>query len=463
MDSSLSSEKPEVKIAYIGGGSRYWARDLMKDLALTSRITGTIELYDVNHEAAVRNVGFGEKIFSSEKAITKFKVRANRDLDDALKGADFVVLSIEPGPVEMRFAELEIPMKYGIYQPVGDTVGPGGLIRALRTIPTYLDFARAIMRNCPRAWVINYTNPMTLCTRALYAAEPGIQAFGCCHEVFGAQWKLVKLAQKHLGAGEEIKRQEIKIDVNGVNHFTWITRAQWEGRDVLPFALEDAADPENYADATESSLKRKQEEKWFGGGGLVTKDLTRRFGAFAAAGDRHLVEFVPWYAISEENLHRWGVVLTPYSFRERHSKKPDESVDAYDQSAINPSGEEGVAMMEALLGLRDLDTNVNLPNHGQARQFRQEAVVETNAQFRKNKVIPVVANDLPPACAGLVDRIIHMQELTLTAARERSAHLAFQALLSDPLVHLPTDRAAEMFTEMLDHTRPMLDGWDLRI
>ncbi len=434
----------------------------MKDLALTSRLTGLIELYDVNHDAAQRNVGFGEKIFSSEKAITTFEVRANPDLDETLKGADFVVLSIEPGPVEMRWAELEIPMKYGIYQPVGDTVGPGGLIRALRAIPTYLDFAHAIMQNCPKAWVINYTNPMTLCTRALSAAEPGIQAFGCCHEVFGAQYKLLNLAHKHLGA-ENIKRQEIKIDVNGVNHFTWITAAQWEGRDLMPIALAEAANPENFYDATEESLERKREERWFGGAGLVTKDLTRRFGAFASAGDRHLVEFVPWYAGSEENLHRWGVVLTPYSHREAHSKKPDVDLDSYDQSAINPSGEEGVAMMEALLGLRDLDTNVNLPNRGQARQFAQDVVVETNAQFRKNSVKPVVARDLPPAVAGLVGRIIQVQELTLTAARERSAHLAFQALLLDPLVHIPTDKAAEMFREMLEYTRPMLDGWDLKV
>jgi alpha-galactosidase len=454
--------KPEIKIAYIGGGSRYWARDLMKDLALTSHLTGVIELYDINHQAAERNVGFAKAIFSSEKAISQFEVRANPDLDDTLRGADFVVLSIEPGPVEMRFAELEIPQKYGVFQPVGDTVGPGGLIRALRAIPAYLEFAHAIMQNSPRAWVINYTNPMSLCTRALHAAEPGIQAFGCCHEVFGSQNRLAKMVTRRMET-PDISRRDIKVDVNGVNHFTWITQALWEGQDVLPMLREEVSEPGIYEDKSPASRARKAQGKWFGDEGLVTADLTRRFGAMAAAGDRHLVEFVPWYALSEENLHRWGVVLTPYSFRYKRSTEADVSLDSYDQNAINPSGEEGVKQMEALLGLRDLDTNVNLPNTGQSAQFPPRAVVETNAQFRRNSLKPVHAKPLPTPVAGLVRRVIDMQELTLTAAMERSAPIAFQALLMDPLARLSTDTAAEMFRDMLDHTRPMLDGWDLKI
>ena len=118
---------------------------------------------------------------------------------DALRGADFVVLSIEPGPTEARYADLVIPAKYGILQPVGDTTGPGGIARALRAVPIYTDFALKIERYCPKAWVINYTNPMTLCMAALYAATPKIKAFGCCHEVFHTQKRLAGLVAAWTG------------------------------------------------------------------------------------------------------------------------------------------------------------------------------------------------------------------------------------------------------------------------
>ena len=122
----------EIKIAYIGGGSRYWARDLISELALTPRLKGWIDLYDLDHAAAERNVAVAARIYRRPEAVTRFTVRAVRRLADALRGADFVVLSIEPGPTAMRFADLVIPERHGILQPVGDTTGPGGIARALR-------------------------------------------------------------------------------------------------------------------------------------------------------------------------------------------------------------------------------------------------------------------------------------------------------------------------------------------
>lgn len=449
-----------IKIAYIGGGSRYWARDLMKDLALKSQLRGIIELYDINHAAAERNVAFGEAIFGHAQAKTSFEVRANSDLPSTLAGADFVVLSIEPGPMELRFADLVIPKRYGIVQPVGDTVGPGGLLRALRVIPVYQEFADAIVTHCPQAWVINYTNPMTLCTRALYAQQAGIKAFGCCHEVFGTQRQLANLAKEKLDVPDDIDRTDIKVDVNGVNHFTWVTEARYRGQDLLPLALESAANFD-FADVTADAEQRKAEGKWFSGRGLVRNDLTRRFGAIAAAGERHLVEFVPWYARSEECLHRWGVLLTPYEWRMENAHRTDSSPDTYGQSEINPTGEEGVEMMEALVGLRPLDTHVNLPNTGQASQFRPDAVVETNAQFRHGSLKPVAAKPLPSGVAALVRRVVEVQELTLQAALQRDASLAFEALLADPLVTIQTDKAACMFAEMLESVKMELPGWKL--
>lgn len=459
-DTTESSTIPSVKIAYIGGGSRYWARDLMKDLALKAPFGGAIALYDIDTAAAQRNVEIAKQIFARPEAVQRFAVEAVERMEDCLKGADFVVISIEPGPIEMRYTDLEIPAQYGITQPVGDTTGPGGLLRSMRAIPMFLEFGEAIMQHCPNAWVINYTNPMTLCMAALFAVSPNMKAFGCCHEVFGSQNRLKKLCEKHF-AEEAVHRDEVKVDVTGVNHFTWITAAQCRGHNLMPPLFAEAADPANFADASAYAAEQVAEAKYFGGKGMVALDLARQFGALAAAGDRHLVEFVPWYARSEALLHRWGVVLTPYSYRVQRTRQPDKDAASYGQTALNPTGEEGVRQMAALLGLEDFDTNVNVLNRGQAPDLPLGVVVETNAAFRRDALTPLLARPLPTAAHALVQRVIAVQSLTLEACRTRDLDLAFQALLCDPLTVVDPDKARAMFTAMRAHIAPELTalGW----
>ena len=451
-----ATARPDCKVTIIGGGSRYWARDLMKDLALKAQFDGEVRLYDLNHEAAVKNVDIGKRIFARPEAVSNFKVRALKSLAGALKGADIVVISIEPGPMELRYADLEIPRAHGVIQPVGDTVGPGGWLRGLRAVPTFENFAHAIMANCPQAWVINYTNPMTLCTRALYAAEPDIKAFGCCHEVFGTQNRLRGVAQDAFGM-KDIHRSELELNINGVNHFTWATEAHCRGVDLFPALREKISTPDFFADRSRDARKRVREKVYMGGSPcLVSLDLFRRFGALGAAGDRHLCEFVPWYARDEKTLHRWGVVCTPYSFRLTSRGKKDLAADAYSQQAMNPTGEEGVEQIEALLGLRDLDTNVNLPNRGQSPDLPADAVVETNAAFRRDRVTPLLARPLPVAANSLVSRIVEVQEMILAAARARDLAAAREALFLDPLITLSTDRCEAMADEMLNHLKTEL-------
>jgi len=455
VSSSSKQKRPSIKIAYIGGGSRGWARNLMQDLALSGTFDGEIRLYDLDYEAAKRNEVLAGHLFSRSEAIGKFRVKAVKRLRDCLRGADFVVLSIEPGPTEARYADLEIPLKYGVVQPVGDSTGPGGILRALRAVPVYADYAAEIMEHCPEAWVINYTNPMTLCTRALYAVAPEIRAFGCCHEVFGTQAKVARLAQQWFGE-PEIARGDIKVDVNGVNHFTWVTHATWQGHDLMPKLLEYVADEGRFADATKAARKRVRDGKVFGSEGLVALDLCRRFGALGAAGDRHLVEFVPWYARDLKTLHRWGVVCTPYEYRINKATSKDVEPDHFATCDLKQSGEEGVKQMAALVGLADLDTNVNIPNRGQSPDLPKDAVVETNAAFRRNSLIPLTARPLPEGARTLVQRVVDVQEMTLEAALYRDLDAAREALLCDPLMTLSPDKCGEMFDEMVENISPLL-------
>lgn len=454
---SLSNDPREIRIAYLGGGSRAWARNLMQDLALSGIFSGELRLYDIDHQAAERNVEVARQIFGRPEARTKFRVRAVRRLGDCLRGADFVVLSIEPGPIEAREADLEIPEAYGILQPVGDTTGPGGIVRALRALPVYAEFAEAIMERCPEAWVINYTNPMTLCTRIMDAVAPGIRVFGCCHEVFGTQKRLAGLVEKWFEV-PAVAREEIRVDVTGVNHFTWVTEARWRGENLMARLRAHVADEAVFADATAFSRSQRKAGKWFGSRGLVSLDLLRRFGALGAAGDRHLVEFVPWYVRDLRTLHRWGVICTPYSYRQARTKQKDLPPETYGTRPLTASGEEGVRQMAALVGLGDLVTNVNLPNRGQAPDLPLGAVVETNAAFGAGSISPLTANPLPPGARTLVQRVVDVQERVLEAALERDLSLAREALLCDPLVTLPTETAMEMFTAMTAHeaVAPML-------
>ena len=161
-----------IKIAYLGGGSKAWARVFMTDLALAEGICGEIALYDIDIPAAELNRQIGERINENPNTVSKWNYRVYEKIGDALDGADFVACSILPGTFDEMEGDVHLPEKYGIYQSVGDTVGPGGVLRAMRTVPIYEGFAREIKEHCPKAWVINLTNPMTACTKTLYDVLP---------------------------------------------------------------------------------------------------------------------------------------------------------------------------------------------------------------------------------------------------------------------------------------------------
>ena len=451
----------DLKIAYIGGGSRDWARKLMFDLALAPELNGHVALYDIDVESARLNERFGNWLQSQPNVVSQWRYEVVRNLDDALRGADFVVLSIQPGTLAVMGEEIAIAEKHGMFFPVGDTTGAPGLVRGLRAAIVYEGFAHAIARNCPNAWVVNYTNPMTICTRTLTRVEPSLQVFGCCHEVFGTQRFLGTLVEKYLNVSPAPSRSEIQVNVIGINHFTWIDRAYYRDIDLLALVRQYMAEPDVMRTYTRQEVESWND--WYRSVHQVKFELFKRFGILAAAGDRHLVEFMPGFTRSPEELFRWGIIRTPVSSRlDRWRNAPQKTRDLMEGRAplvIDTSGEEGVAQMKALLGLGDLVTNVNVPNVGQVSNLPLHAVVETNARFSRHQVQPVVAGALPTGVQSIVAQHVSNQEMIVEATLKHDKDLAFQAVLNEPTNRLPPDEAWQMFNEMLNASREFLPGW----
>lgn len=453
----MKADKEHLKICYIGGGSRNWAWVFIKDLAFEQEIGGTIYLYDLDMEAARANEEIGNRVME-EYNPGRWKFQAEGSLQRALEGSDFIFISILPGDFTEMAVDVHAPEKYGIYQSVGDTVGPGGLVRALRTIPMYQTIARAIRDWAPDAWVLNYTNPMTICTRTLYHEFPQIKAFGCCHEVFGTQKLLIKVIERSgLAKGEKVRREDITTRVIGINHFTWIDRATWKDIDLFPLY-------EKFADEfAETGFEDGGDKNWlnsyFESCERVKLDLFKRYGVIGAAGDRHLAEFCPpsWYLANPEQVKQWKFTLTPVSFRIEMREDLKRKSLAYrkgtEKFIPESSGEEGIRQIKALLGLGNLVTNVNLPNRGQMPDMPLSAVVETNAFFCRDSVQPVITDGMPNSLRNLTLQHVQNQEGILEAALERNLEKAFLVFLNDQQIRkLSREDARSLFKEMTDKT-----------
>jgi len=455
----------DIQIAYIGGGSRGWAWTFMTDLAMEPDISGTVRLYDIDREAARANEIIGNKIREREDAPGKWEYCVRDTLQDALEGADFVVISILPKTFDEMEVDVHMPERLGIYQSVGDTAGPGGMMRALRTLPMFTEFANAIREYCPTAWVINYTNPMSLCVKALYQAFPRIKAFGCCHEVFGTQKVLAGIAGRALGIGG-IDRRDIHVNVLGINHFTWFDYASYKGMDLFPI----------YRDYIDAHFEEGYEEKdanWMNASFAclhrVKMDLFKRYGLIAAAGDRHLAEFMPgdMYLKDPETVASWKFGLTTVAWRKEDLQnrlaRSRRLVNGEEEISLEPTGEEGILLIKALCGLERVVSNVNIPNTGlQIANLPKDAVVETNAVFERDAIRPVLAGSIPEPVRQLILPHVENHGRIMRVVTEGNpkdkysteTDLIVEAFLTDPLVkgRATREEVERLVKDMMDAT-----------
>lgn len=456
----------DIKVAYIGGGSRGWAWTFMTDLALEKQLGGTIALYDIDKEAAKANEIIGNHLMQRDDVKGGWKFECKDSLKEALTGADFVVISILPGTFDEMQSDVHLPERLGIYQSVGDTAGPGGMIRALRTIPMFVTIAEGIRNYAPNAWVINYTNPMSLCVKTLYYVYPEIKAFGCCHEVFGTQKVLRGICEERLGI-ENMDWHDIHVNVLGINHFTWFSKASYKGIDLFPVY-------EDYINENFEKGYQLKGDNWmnstFRCANKVKMDLFNRYGWIAAAGDRHLAEFMPGdeYLNNPETVTDWKFGLTTVEWRKNDLKQRLERskriVAGEEEIELKPTGEEGILLIKALCGLGRVVSNVNIPNtFHQISNLPADALVETNAVFEKDAIYPMAAGNLPEEIKKLIMPHVKNHEVILKAALLCDKEMVVRAFLEDPLVKgkkCGEEEVRSLVYDMLENTMKYLpEGW----
>jgi alpha-galactosidase/6-phospho-beta-glucosidase family protein len=434
------------KIAFVGGGSYQWGPKIILDVALNEELRGgSLVLHDINGEALGDLYEWGTRALAVAQA--DLKLEKTLRLEEALKGADFVVLSISTGGLDATALDLEIPARYGVVQTVGDTVGPGGLFRGLRNIPVVVEIARAMEEYCPDAVLLNLTNPLTVLTRAVSKAT-SIRAVGLCHELFSTLGMLSKMF--------DLPEEAINVRVAGVNHFIWITDVSVHGRDVTEEAFRRISGGE----ARELSLSDAagDTDPFTNTWGFRT-ELCRLYGYLAAAGDRHVCEFLPGYLRDEKERERLDLRVTTVDVRRERLVTDRERVRRMirGEEAI-PTGrsrEEISDIMAAMWSGEDSVNIVNLPNTGQVRDLPLGVVVETYGALNGTGASGIVFGELPSPIAALVHPHVFNQEAIVQAGLTGDTNLAFRAFLNDPLVGSGPD-ARKMFEEMFEAQREYL-------
>src|SRR6476646_5214524 len=369
------------RIVIIGGASLQWVPKLFLDIVnMPSLAESELVLQDINPEPLPAMAEFVRHVNGLQG--TGITVSTTTDRRVALEGADYVVVCISTGAFESMRHDLEIPERHGIKQSVGDTVGPGGVMRALRNIPVLVAIARDMEEVCPDAWMLNITNPMTTLCRAV-TRETSVKTVGLCHEIAGAQFTLAQIL--------DVDFRSFDLEVVGVNHLPIITALRIDGEDAMDRLREKLADPEKLADEPihlPDEIRRELGDlaSEYTKRDLVTSNrvkfaLFERFGVLPGAGDRHLVEFFPGFLTEESGWgERWGVDLTTIEEREwwqgRHIADMEEMLAADEVSSM-PSGEMVAPVIQCL----ELDQPgwfpLNIPNEGQVADLPEGVTVES--------------------------------------------------------------------------------------
>ena len=434
------------RIAIIGAGSQVFAQAMIRDVLSFPALRGsTFALMDIDPEP----LGYMETIARKIVAQGGYpaRIEATADREDALRGADYIIVSILVGDRHAIALEVDIPLKYGVDQCIADTMGPGGIFRAMRTVPVMVDIARDTQSLCPQALMINYTNPMSMLCNAV-TRQTGIRMVGLCHSVQGAHWELAQV----IGEAPE----DCTSWVAGINHQAWVLSYACRGEDAYP-AIRKAA---------------WENREWWENN-TVRVEMLRHLNYYVTESSGHNSEYNPWFRKRPELIEKYmgdgfggesGYIKKLYMTEREaymgHLRAVAEQSEPYD---LAKGHEYGASIINAMETGETFRFNGTVRNTDLIANLPAGCMVEVPCYVDKGGIHPCYVGELPPQLAALNSMCIRSMQMGVEAALRRDRDLLFWAIAYDPLTSavLSLEEIRAMVDEMCEAERdvmPPLDG-----
>jgi alpha-galactosidase len=397
-----------IKIAFIGAGSVVFTKNLLTDVFKFPELRGTtVALHDIDPER-LETAGMMAR-WTSGQLGAGATVEEHLDRRAALDEADFVVNMVQIGMHKATLLDFEIPRRYGLKQTIADSMGIGGIFRGLRTIPFMLDLAREMEELCPGAILLNYTNPMSMLTWAVYKAHPSVPVVGLCHNV---PYTIREIAS-YIG----VPHEEMAYDGAGINHIVWLTRLECGGEDVYPRLLAAMEDPEIYA-------KDK-----------VRFELMRRFGYFVTESSEHNAEYTPYFLRDDELVKRYDVPVDEYIRRSEANlveyAKTREKLLAGESFPLERSVEYGSLIVHSVVTGEARMVYASIENTNLVENLARGCCVEVAVAVDGTGLRPYHYGELPPQLAAHCAPHAAVQDLTVRAALEGNRDHVYHAAMLD--------------------------------
>ncbi|MDR2547271.1 MAG: alpha-glucosidase/alpha-galactosidase [Lachnospiraceae bacterium] len=420
-----------IKITFIGAGSTVFAKNVLGDTMLTTSLASAhIALYDID-ENRLRESEAMLNIINKNCNEGKAKIVAYSDRREALSGADFIVNAIQVGGYRpSTVIDFEIPKKYGLRQTIADTIGIGGLFRALRTIPVLESMARDIEAVCPTALFINYTNPMSVLSGYLQRYSQ-VRTVGVCHSV--------QCCAETILNGVGLPTDNVIAKIAGINHMAWLLEVSRNGEDLYPEIKKRAA-----------AITDKHYD-------MVRHEIMKQFGYYITESSEHLSEYLPYFIKKgyPELIERFGIPLDEYPRRCEEQIRGWESLR--DELVSDPSlthvrtNEYASYIMEAVVTNKAIEIGGNVLNTGLITNLPAEACVEVPCLVNAKGISPCYVGKLPEQLAALNRTNINTHLLTIEAAVTRRKEHIYHAALLDPhtAAELPIDSIIAMCDELI--------------
>ncbi|AGL18049.1 alpha-glucosidase/alpha-galactosidase [Actinoplanes sp. N902-109] len=396
-------------IAFLGAGSVVFTRELLADILSFDDLRDvTLALHDIDAERLETAEAIARRTAAQLGATPR--ITTSLDRRAVLDGAGFVINAIQVGMHAATVRDFEIPARYGLRQTIADTLGIGGIFRALRTFPVLEAIAADMRELCPDAWFLNYTNPMAMNIGFLARVAPELKAVGLCHSVFWTVHDLCELVGVPL--------EEVDYRAAGVNHQAWLLRWEHRGESLYP-RLDDllARDPE---------LRRR-----------VRMDMYRRLGYFPTETSEHSSEYVPWYLHHDAEIERLRIPVGDYlrisagNVEEYHATR--KAVLAGEPLDVSREATEyAPQVIHSVVTGTKRTIHANVANHGLISNLPQGYAVEVPCVVDRLGVRPEHVGELPLQCAALNRSFVSVGELTVRAAVSGDKRMVRQAAMADP-------------------------------